>query len=200
LLRSPSPQHSPRGEGERWNRAGKFGRCGCSSRFLVFRFGGTRRRSSVVSPKHRRMFLPLLGERDGVRGNRTAAVLAAAALDSAPRPKGHMALSHSSFQASGFAGGRGKQMKREFVSCFTTIHSPKRLNLRRNFGDSFHLGWDLSGRERARRKAAQLPPAWTLTVSSPFKSRRRRQETLAFFCFSEEMNESRDLASYKIGF
>ena len=32
------------------------------------------------------------------------------------------------------------------------------------------------------------------------KSRRRRQETLAFFCFSEEMNESRDHDSYKIGF
>ena len=37
------------------------------------------------------------GERAGVRGNRTPAVLAASALDSAPenRPKGHMALSHS---------------------------------------------------------------------------------------------------------
>jgi hypothetical protein len=44
----------------------------------------------------------------GVRGNRTPAILAAFAWDSAPedRPKGHMALSHSSFQASGFAGGR----------------------------------------------------------------------------------------------
>jgi hypothetical protein len=48
------------------------------------------------------MFLPLLGERAGVRGNRTPAVLAVSASDSAPddRPKGHIALRHSSFQAS----------------------------------------------------------------------------------------------------
>ena len=41
-------------------------------------------------------------------GNSAAAVLAASALHSAPEdhPKGHMALSHSSFQASCFAGGR----------------------------------------------------------------------------------------------
>jgi len=41
------------------------------------------------------------GERVGVRGNRTPAVLAASASDSAPDylPKRHMALSHSSFQA-----------------------------------------------------------------------------------------------------
>jgi hypothetical protein len=32
------------------------------------------------------------------------------------------------------------------------------------------------------------------------KSRRRREETLAFSCFSEEMNEARDFDSYKIGF
>src|SRR6185369_2168766 len=38
-------------------------------RFFVFRFGGTRQPSSVVLPKHGRMFLPLLGERVGVRGN-----------------------------------------------------------------------------------------------------------------------------------
>jgi hypothetical protein len=54
------------------------------------------------------MFLPLLGERVGVRGNRTPAFLAASALDSASedRPNGYMALNHSSFQASGFAIGR----------------------------------------------------------------------------------------------
>jgi hypothetical protein len=52
------------------------------------------------------MFLPLLGERVGVRGNRILAVLAASALDYAPddRPKGRMALIHSSFQASGQRG------------------------------------------------------------------------------------------------
>jgi len=45
------------------------------------------------------MFLPLLGERGGVRGNRTLAVLAAFALDSVPedRPKGYMALGSSLF-------------------------------------------------------------------------------------------------------
>ena len=104
LRRSPSPQPSPPGEGERWQGAGKFGRYGCSPRFFVFRFGGSRQPSPVVLPKYERMFFPLLGERDGVRGNGTYAVLAASALDSAPedRPKGHMALSHSSFQASGF--------------------------------------------------------------------------------------------------
>src|SRR4029453_15156432 len=32
------------------------------------------------------------------------------------------------------------------------------------------------------------------------KSRRRREETLAFSCFSEEMNEARDFDSCKIGF
>ena len=54
------------------------------------------------------MFLPLLRERAGVRGNRTLAVLATSVLDSAPEngSKGHMTLSHSSFQAFGFTGGR----------------------------------------------------------------------------------------------
>jgi hypothetical protein len=47
-------------------------------------------------------------ERVGVRGNRTPALLDAFALQSSPnnRPKGYMALTHSSFQASGFVGGR----------------------------------------------------------------------------------------------
>jgi hypothetical protein len=58
-----------RGEGERRPGAGKFGRCGCSPRFFVFRVGDTRQQSSAVLPKHGRMFLPLLGERAGVRGN-----------------------------------------------------------------------------------------------------------------------------------
>jgi hypothetical protein len=51
------------------------------------------------------MFLPLLGERAGVRGNRIPAVLDASALDSVPenRPEGPSALSRSSFQASGLA-------------------------------------------------------------------------------------------------
>ena len=41
-------------------------------------------------------------------GNRTPTVLAVSSFASAPedRPKGCIALSHSSFQASGFAGGR----------------------------------------------------------------------------------------------
>jgi hypothetical protein len=54
------------------------------------------------------MVLLLLRERVGVRGNKIPKVLAASALDSAPedRPKGYMALNHSSFQHSGFAGVR----------------------------------------------------------------------------------------------
>src|SRR6185295_4126113 len=102
---NPLPKES---EGGSSYATGKFGGCGCSHRFCVFRFGGARQPSSAVLPKHARMFLPLLGERAGVRGNRTSAVLAASALDSAPenRPKDHMALSHSLIQASGFAGGR----------------------------------------------------------------------------------------------
>src|SRR6185369_7841935 len=97
----------PGGEGGVRGKA-LFDSPSCSPRFFVFRFGGTRQPSSVVLPKKRRMFLPLLGERAGVRGNGTPAVLAASALNSRPesRPKSHMALSHSSFQASGFAGGR----------------------------------------------------------------------------------------------
>jgi hypothetical protein len=66
---SPSPQPSPPGEGERWHGAGKFECCRCSPRFFVLRFGGIRQTSSVVLPKRGRMFLPLLGERVGVRGN-----------------------------------------------------------------------------------------------------------------------------------
>jgi hypothetical protein len=108
---TPALSPRPPGEGERQHGACKFGRCGCSPRFFVFRFGGTRRPSSVVLPKQGRMFLPLQGgqgERVGVRENRTLAVLAACALDSAPEncPKVPIALSHLSFQVSGFAGGR----------------------------------------------------------------------------------------------
>ena len=66
---SPSPQPSPRGEGERCHGAGKFECCSCSPRFFVFRFGGTRQPNSVLLPQHGRMFLPLLRERVGVRGN-----------------------------------------------------------------------------------------------------------------------------------
>src|SRR5258708_2280120 len=65
---SPSPQPSPRGEGEGWDGTGKFGRRGCSPPFFVVRFGGARQPSPVVLSKHGRMFLPLLGERAGVRG------------------------------------------------------------------------------------------------------------------------------------
>ena len=36
-------------------------------------------------------------------------------------------------------------------------------------------------------------------LAARLKSRRRREEALAFFCFSKEINESRDLDSYKIG-
>src|SRR4029450_2360202 len=81
LLRSPSPQPSPPGEGTRWHGAGKFGRCGCSPRFVVFRFGCTRQPSSVVSPKHGRIFLPLLGGGGRGEGERDTAVLAASTLE-----------------------------------------------------------------------------------------------------------------------
>jgi hypothetical protein len=57
------------GEGERWHGAGKFECCICRPRFFVFRFGAVRQPISVVLPKHGRMFLPLRGERVGVRGN-----------------------------------------------------------------------------------------------------------------------------------
>jgi hypothetical protein len=63
-----TPTLSPR-EGERWHAAGKFECRSCSPRFFVFRFGSTRQPSSDVLPKHGRMFLSLLGERVGVRGN-----------------------------------------------------------------------------------------------------------------------------------
>jgi hypothetical protein len=66
---SPSPQPSPRGEGERGHDAGKSDCCDCSPRFFVFRFVDTRQPSSVISAKPARMFLPLLGEKVGVRGN-----------------------------------------------------------------------------------------------------------------------------------
>jgi hypothetical protein len=56
----------------------------------------------------RSQVLPLPGGEGGVRGNRVPAVLAASALDSAPEdcPKRYVTLSHSSFQAAGFARGR----------------------------------------------------------------------------------------------
>jgi hypothetical protein len=55
----PLIRPSPRGEGERWDTAGKFGRCGCSPRFSVHRFGAARQPRLVVLSKHWRMFLPL---------------------------------------------------------------------------------------------------------------------------------------------
>jgi hypothetical protein len=66
---SPSPPPSPRGEGERSDAAGKFGRCGCRPRFFVHRFGATRQPTPVVLSKHWRMFLPLPKGEGGVRGN-----------------------------------------------------------------------------------------------------------------------------------
>ena len=48
-------------------------------------------------------------------------------------------------------------MKREFVSCFTTIHSPKRLNLRRNFDYPLHFGRDFQAVNVPAEKLAQLP-------------------------------------------
>ena len=68
-FRSPSPRPSPPGEGDRRLGVGKFGRCGCSPRFLVSRFRGIRQPTWLVSPKHGQTVLPLLGERAGVRGN-----------------------------------------------------------------------------------------------------------------------------------
>jgi len=72
---------------------------------LSFRRHATTKLGRII--KARANVSPLLGEMVGVRGNRALAVSAAFALDSASdnRPKGHVALSHSSFQA-GFAGDR----------------------------------------------------------------------------------------------
>ena len=47
-----------------------------------------------------------------------------------------------------------------------------------------------------KRRNTEMKP---LLTARP-KGRRRREETLASVCFAEEMNESRDLDSYKIGF
>ena len=87
---NPHPNPLPQGEGERWHRIEKFGRCGCSHRFCVFRFGGTRQSSSVRIIKARANVSPSPWERAGVRGNRTSANLAASVLNSAPEnlPKG----------------------------------------------------------------------------------------------------------------
>jgi hypothetical protein len=41
------------------------------------------------------------------------------------------------------------------------------------------------------------PDRWVV-LATRSKSRRRREETLASFRFSEEINESRDLDSYKV--
>src|SRR5436853_581195 len=52
----------------------------------------------------------------------------------------------------------------------------------------------------AQRQAGTALSGASRPLTARSKSRRRREETLAFFCFSKEMNESRDLDSYKIGF
>jgi hypothetical protein len=105
LLRSPSPQPSPPGEGETFARG------------LVIRLSlvvvclrNERQRSGIATATSEfSSTVPALSlslrERAGVRGNRTPAVFAASASGAAPQNylKGHMALSHSSFQASGFA-------------------------------------------------------------------------------------------------
>src|SRR5439155_22571927 len=62
-------------------------------------------------------------ERAGVRGNVTLAVRTALAQKSADRAKGRMALSHSFFHASGFAGGRrlhpgGRKLNPPHVGCY----------------------------------------------------------------------------------
>ena len=91
-------------------------RCAVPARVVA---GGTNIRGTLPFEELRRctqrghrsaMSLPgctHMGERAVLRVNRTPAVSAASALHSAPddRPKGRMALSHSSFQASSFAGG-----------------------------------------------------------------------------------------------
>jgi len=84
LLRSPSPQPSPRGEGETFVRALVI-----QPSLVVVCLRNDRQRSgdcnrNVRTFQRRASALPLLGERVGVRGNRTTAVLAASALESAP--------------------------------------------------------------------------------------------------------------------
>ena len=64
----PHPNPLPQ-ERESAGTAREFEYCSCSPRFVVFRFGSTRQPSSDVLPKDGQMFLPLLGERVGVRGN-----------------------------------------------------------------------------------------------------------------------------------
>ena len=65
----PHPSPLPEERGERSDTAGKFGRCGCSPRFSVHRFGATRQPRPVLLSKHWRMFRPLPKGEGGVRGN-----------------------------------------------------------------------------------------------------------------------------------
>ena len=89
---SPHPDPLPRG-GNSWRQVRLFGRfVGQTPRWVVLKASGG--------------FSLSLRERAGVRGKVTLAVRTALALPqkSADRPKGRMALSHSFFHVSGFAG------------------------------------------------------------------------------------------------
>src|SRR5947209_13712925 len=91
--RFPSPWPSPAGRGNSRRQVRLFGKfVGQTPRWVVLKASGG--------------FSLYLRERAGVRGKVTLAVRTALALPqkSADRPKGRMALSHSFFHASGFAG------------------------------------------------------------------------------------------------
>ena len=98
---SPSPRPLPQGEGETFARALVIGPSSVVVCLRNERQGnGDCTRNARIFP-HRANALPLLVER---------VVLAASPLESATEdgPEGYMALSHSSIQASGLAGGRGQ--------------------------------------------------------------------------------------------
>src|SRR5439155_4790157 len=80
----------------------------------------TSRRAALKSS---RVFSQSPGERAGVRRKVTLAVRTALAQNSADHSKGRMALSHSFFHASGFAGGRrlhlaGRKLEPPHVGCY----------------------------------------------------------------------------------
>ena len=59
---------------------------------------------------------------------------------------------------------------------------------------------NIQSKTTARRAEPNRPPTFAQELAARPNRRRRREETLASFYFSKEMNESRDLGSYKIGF
>ena len=63
----PHPGPLPRGEGAAVHVSRKFGRPNCSDRLSVIRAGNLTTTRDVYLTRNRRMILPLLGERAGVR-------------------------------------------------------------------------------------------------------------------------------------